>query len=88
MVAQMPRHNMAEVNIYCDPRERTVTVWFGRPEAEHVCEETGDEVVLTKDRKGRVMGFERLDFPPKAAQPLRMAFQTISEPLEPAAART
>jgi len=79
---------MAEVNVYYDPRGRTVTVWFGRPEAEHVCEETGDEVVLMKDRKGRVIGFERLNFPAKPAQPLRMAFQTISEPVDRAAART
>jgi uncharacterized protein YuzE len=79
---QMPRDSMAEVNVYYDPRGRTVTVWFGRPEAEHVCEETGDEVVLMKDRKGRVIGFERLNFPAKAAQSVRMAFQTVSEPLE------
>ena len=27
-----------------------------------VCEETDDDVVLVKDRRGRVIGFERLNF--------------------------
>ena len=68
---------MAEVNVYHDPVGRTLTVWFGRPQAEYICEETGDEVLLMKDRKGRVIGFERLNFPADAAQPLSMAFETI-----------
>jgi hypothetical protein len=55
-------------------------VWFGRPQAEYVCEETGQEVVLMKDRKGHVIGFERLNYPAKTAQPLRMAFETIPQP--------
>jgi len=32
-----------------------------------------------KDRKGRVIGFERLNYPGKAAQPVRLAFETISQ---------
>ena len=54
------------MNVYCDPAGRTLTVWFGRPQAEYVCEEPGEEVVLMKDRKGRVIGFERLNYPGKA----------------------
>src|SRR5208283_917104 len=53
---------MAEVNVYYDPAGRTLTVWFGRRQAEYVCEETGEEVVLMKDRKGHVLGFERLNY--------------------------
>ena len=45
-----------------------------------MCEETGEEVVLMKDRKGRVIGFERLNYPGKAAQPVRVAFETIAQP--------
>ena len=71
---------MAEVNVYYDPAGRTLTVWFGRPQAEYVCEETGEEVVLMKDRKGSVIGFERLNFPGEAAQPMRVAFETIAQP--------
>jgi uncharacterized protein YuzE len=72
---------MAEVNVYYDPMGRTLTVWFGRPQAEYVCEETGEEVVLMKDHKGRVIGFERLNYPAtgKAGQPVRMAFETLAQ---------
>lgn len=52
---------MAEVNVCYDPDGRTLTVWFGQPRAEYVCEETGEEVVLIKDRRGHVIGFERLN---------------------------
>ena len=71
---------MAEVNVYYDPTGRTLTVWFGRPQSEYICEETGEEIVLMKDRKGHVIGFERLNYPGKTAQPVRMAFETISQP--------
>jgi hypothetical protein len=46
---------MAEVNVYYDPMGRTLTVWFGRPQAEYVCEETGEEVVLMKDHKAALI---------------------------------
>ncbi len=71
---------MAEVNVYYDPKGRTLTVWFGHQQAEYVCEETGKEVILMKDRKGHVIGFERLNYPGKAAQSVRMAFETIPQP--------
>jgi hypothetical protein len=31
------------------------------PEKEHVCEESDDDVILVKDRRGRVIGLERLN---------------------------
>jgi uncharacterized protein YuzE len=71
---------MAEVNVYYDPTGRTLTVWFGRPQAEHTCEETGEEVILMKDAGGHVIGFERLNFPAEAAQPVRLGFETIAQP--------
>ena len=72
---------MAEVNVYYDPIGRTLTVWFGRPQAEDVCAETGEEVVLMKDHKGHVIGFERLNYPAtgKAARQVRMAFKTLAQ---------
>lgn len=53
---------MAEVKVYYDRAGNTLTVWFGSPQNEQVCEETGDEVVLIKDKSGRVIGFEKLNF--------------------------
>ena len=37
----------------------TFTVFvFDDPKKEHICEESDDDVVLVKDRRGRVIGFE------------------------------
>jgi hypothetical protein len=53
---------MAEVKVFYDREGKTLTVWFTDRSEEYVCEETGDEVVLMKDRSGRVIGFEKLNF--------------------------
>jgi uncharacterized protein YuzE len=53
---------MAKVKVYYDSEGKTLTVWFDDPKKEAVCQETGDEVILIKDKKGNVIGFERLNF--------------------------
>jgi uncharacterized protein YuzE len=53
---------MASLKVYYDAEGKTLTVWFGDPSKEHVAEETGDEVILIKDKEGHVIGFERLNF--------------------------
>jgi hypothetical protein len=71
---------MAQIKVFHDRTGNTLTVWFGEPQDEYVCEETGEEVILMKDRAGRVIGFEKLNF--SADQPeqdqLRVAFETMS----------
>ena len=69
---------MAEVKVYYDQTGNTLTVWFGNPQDEHVCEETGDEVILMKDSSGRVIGFEKLNFSRAKPEPLRVAFETLA----------
>jgi hypothetical protein len=71
---------MAQVKVFHDRTGNTLTVWFGEPQDEYVCEETGEEVILMKDRTGRVIGFEKLNFSmdqPEHDQ-LRVAFETMS----------
>ena len=53
---------MDKVRVYFDRAGNTLTVWFDDPAKESVCEEVGDDVVLMKDRCGRVIGFERLNY--------------------------
>jgi hypothetical protein len=53
---------MDKVRIYYDRAGNTLTVWFDDPAKETVCEEIGDDVVLMKDRRGRVIGCERLNY--------------------------
>ena len=70
---------MAEVKIFYDRTGNTLTVWFGNPQDEHICEETGDEVILMKDKAGHVLGFEKLNFEVVKPDQLRVAFETIAQ---------
>jgi hypothetical protein len=67
---------MAELKVFHDREGQTLTVWFADPSQEYVCEETGDEVVLMKDRSGRVIGFEKLNFSLPESDSIRVAIET------------
>ncbi|MFQ3617352.1 MAG: DUF2283 domain-containing protein [Cyanobacteriota bacterium] len=69
---------MAEVKVFYDQTGNSLVVWFGDPQEEVEAEETGDEVVLMKNQEGRVVGFEKLNFLPTQASPLRVAFETVT----------
>jgi len=43
-----------------------------------VCEETGEEVVLMKDKSGRVIGIEKLNYCLSEAEKLHVAFETVA----------
>ncbi len=69
---------MASIKVYFDREGNTLTVWFEEPQAEYVSEETGDEIILMKDRSGRVIGFEKLNFAETPAEQVRVAFETMA----------
>lgn len=69
---------MAEVKVYYDPIGNTLTVWFGNPQDEYNCEETGDEVILMKDQLGQVIGFEKLNYTLPSASNLKISFETAT----------
>jgi uncharacterized protein YuzE len=69
---------MAEVKVYYDQAGNTLTVWFGNPQDEFVSEETGEEIVLMKDKNGRVIGFEKLNFIVPKSSRLQVAFETVT----------
>ena len=66
---------MARVKVYYDQVGNTLTVWLDDPQNEHICEETGEEVILMKDKSGKVIGFEKLNFLQTVAEPLPVAFE-------------
>ena len=68
---------MARVKVYYDRQGNTLTVWFEDPRGEHVCEETGEEIVLMKDRTGKVIGFEKLNFSQERTTPLQVGFEAV-----------
>jgi len=67
---------MAQVKVYYDRKGNTLTVWFGNPHDEYMCEETGEEVVLMKNKSGQVIGFEKLNFSIAKADSLGVAIET------------
>ncbi|HXG33316.1 MAG TPA: DUF2283 domain-containing protein [Bryobacteraceae bacterium] len=67
---------MDKIRVIHDAAGHTLTVWLDDPSLEHVCEETAEEVVLMKDRDGRVIGFELLHYRPKGAE-ATLAVETV-----------
>lgn len=68
---------MEQVKVHYDRKGNTLTVWFAEPKDEYICEETGEEVVLMKDRGGKVVGFEKLNFAVPEPEKLNVAFETV-----------
>ena len=66
---------MAQVKVYYDRVGNTLTVWLDNPQNEYVCEETGDEVILMKNKAGEVIGFEKLNFVHTVSEPIPVAFE-------------
>ena len=69
---------MAQVNVYYGQTGNTLTVWFDDPQKEFIAEETGEEVILTKDKSGRVIGFEKLNFSSAKLGPLKVSVETLA----------
>lgn len=69
---------MAQVKVFYDETGNTLTVWFSDPREEFVCEETGEEVILMKDKAGKVIGFEKLNFSVTKPGHLQIAFETVT----------
>ena len=70
---------MEQIKVFYDHKGNTLTVWFGEPNSEHICEETGDEVVLMKNKEGHVIGFEKLNYSVPAPDQLKVSFETVSK---------
>lgn len=62
----------APVKIYYDADSKTLTVWFHDQNIEFIAEETGEEVIIIKDRNNKVIGFERLNFVLESGQDLNV----------------
>lgn len=51
---------MSKIKLYYDEKGRTLSVWFDDPKKEAVSEEVGDGIILSKDKRGKIIGFEKL----------------------------
>ena len=68
---------MEQVKVFHDREGGTLTVWFDSPQKEYICEETGEEVILMKDKSGRVIGFEKLNYSIPMTENVNFAFETV-----------
>ena len=53
---------MNPIKVLFDRTGNTLNVWFDDPQKEHVSEETSEEVILVKDKDGKLIGFEVLNY--------------------------
>jgi uncharacterized protein YuzE len=53
---------MNPIKIFLDKTGNTLNIWFDDPKKEAVSEETSEEIILIKDKKGKVIGFEVLNY--------------------------
>lgn len=51
---------MEKVAIYYNKETDTMDIWFGNPQDEYISEEAGEGLILKKDKKGRIIGIEKL----------------------------
>lgn len=68
---------MAELKVVHDRDGATITVWFAESNDEVVCEETGDQVILMKNKNGQVIGFEKLNFVMQDRESLNVAIESV-----------
>lgn len=52
---------MDKIKIILNRESNTLDVWFDDAEKEFICEETGEEIILKKDKNNKVIGFEKLN---------------------------
>jgi hypothetical protein len=55
---------MERIRVIHDTIGHTLTIWLGDPKQEYVSTLTDDEVIVMKDREGKVLGFEVLHYQP------------------------
>lgn len=61
-MARKINSKLNKVRLYYDSQGNTLSIWFDDPKNEHISEETGEEVILNKNKKGKVIGFEKLNY--------------------------
>jgi uncharacterized protein YuzE len=53
---------MTNAKLVFNKEGNTLDIWFGNPKKEAINEETSEEMILKKDRKGKIIGIEILNF--------------------------
>ena len=68
---------MTNAKLVFNKEGNTLDIWFGNPKKEAINEETSDEVILKKDKKGKVIGIEILNFIKSKKAPRELPVQLV-----------
>ena len=70
---------MDKIKVIHDQVGHTLTIWLGDPSTECIAEETAGEVVMMKNKLGKVIGFELLHYHPlsKSEEEEGLSVETI-----------
>lgn len=72
---------MERIRVIHDVVGHTLTIWLGDPLGEYASTLTDDEVVVMKDKEGRVLGFEVLHYHPVSSDAGLSVEATIQAPV-------
>ncbi len=53
---------MTKAKLLFNKEGNTLDIWFGNPKKEAINEETSDEMIIKKDKRGNIIGIEILNF--------------------------
>jgi hypothetical protein len=56
---------MVKIRFFIDPIGNTFSMWYKDPKQEDVCEQNELGDILSLDKNGRVIGFEKINFLPQ-----------------------
>ena len=71
---------MEKMTIVFNKEANTVDIWFDDPKKEAKAEETGQEIILKRDKQGNIIGIEKINFLKAEMQkkmPAKMPFEVI-----------
>ncbi|MGB9591546.1 MAG: DUF2283 domain-containing protein [Candidatus Kryptoniota bacterium] len=67
---------MEKIRILYDEIGNTLDVWLKKPQ-KAICEETGKEIILKRNRKGEIVGFEILNYLPVGVRLKRIPVEFV-----------
>lgn len=68
---------MEKILVVFTKETNTMDIWFDKPDKEFVCEETGEEIILKKDKKGKIVGVELLNVLPQNKKQIKEPVKLI-----------
>ncbi len=70
---------MGKVKILYDKTANSLVVWFDEPKKEYVASEVEDDTVLMKDKNGKVIGLEKLNYLPSGEKhPVKLPIEVVA----------